>query len=119
MEFSIRLYALVAAKYGINCNVIIPGVTDGDAWGEIAHGVGMTKKAFFHNAISGGWIPMNEIIDTTDIGDTVTFLAGSGGCRFITGLSLRVDAGFRLKPRELPKLKPLLDGLILVYTFDN
>jgi NAD(P)-dependent dehydrogenase (short-subunit alcohol dehydrogenase family) len=96
MEFSIRLYALEAAKYGINCNVIIPGFTKSDAWGKIAEKRGMTKEAFLNHIARSGKIPMQEVIDATDIGDTVKFLAGNGGGRFMTGLSLRVDAGLHL-----------------------
>lgn len=96
MEYSIRLFALETAKYGINCNVIIPGVTNSDAWGKLAAMRGMTKEAFFNKFMSMGKVPMNEVIDATDIGDTVKFLAGSGGGRFMTGLSLRVDAGLHL-----------------------
>ena len=40
---------------------------------------------------------MEEVIEATDIGDTVQFLAGFGVGRFMTGLSLRVDAGLHLK----------------------
>jgi len=95
MEYSIRLYALRAAKYGINCNVIIPGITRSDAWGKIAEKRGATCDQFL--AKMAGVIPMGEVIEATDIGDTVKFLAGSGGGRFMTGLSLRVDAGLHLK----------------------
>jgi NAD(P)-dependent dehydrogenase (short-subunit alcohol dehydrogenase family) len=42
-------------------------------------------------------VPAKEVIEATDIGDTVKFLAGPGGGRFMTGLSLRVDGGLHLK----------------------
>lgn len=96
MEFSIRPYALAAAKYGINCNVIIPGFTRSDAWNKVAEKRGSTGKDFLDKA-SATIVPMGEVIEATDIGDTVQFLAGFGGGRFMTGLSLRVDAGLHLK----------------------
>jgi len=95
MEYSIRLYALATAKYGINCNVIIPGFTRSDAWHKVAEKRGTTRDAFLEELSK--IIPMQEVIEATDIGDTVLFLAGHGGGRFMTGLSLRVDAGLHLK----------------------
>lgn len=96
MEYAIRLYAIEAAKFGINCNVIIPGVTRSDAWDKIAQKRGMNSAdEMLPNFMK--MVPMNEIIEATDIGDTVHFLSGFGGGRFMTGLSLRVDAGLHLK----------------------
>ncbi len=94
MEYVIRLYALEAAKYKINCNAIIPGVTRSDAWEKIALKNGTTKQEYLSRFESR--IPMKEVINGTDIGDTVKFLAGPGGGRFMTGLSLRIDAGLHL-----------------------
>jgi NAD(P)-dependent dehydrogenase (short-subunit alcohol dehydrogenase family) len=39
---------------------------------------------------------MPETIEPKEIGDVVAFLAGPGGGRFMTGLSLRVDGGLHL-----------------------
>lgn len=94
MEYSIRLYALELGKYGINCNVIIPGFTRSDAWDKVAEFRGSTGDVFL--SMIAKKVPMQEVIEATDIGDTVKFLAGSGGGRFITGISLRVDAGTHL-----------------------
>mmetsp|Transcript_16614 Transcript_16614/g.24838 ORF Transcript_16614/g.24838 Transcript_16614/m.24838 type:complete len:347 (-) Transcript_16614:2196-3236(-) len=94
MEYANRLYALEAANYNINSNVIIPGVTMSDAWEKIAVRNGTTRDEYLSRFQSR--IPMKEVIDSTDIGDTVKFLAGPGGGRFMTGLSLRVDAGLHL-----------------------
>mmetsp|Transcript_3024 Transcript_3024/g.6567 ORF Transcript_3024/g.6567 Transcript_3024/m.6567 type:complete len:297 (+) Transcript_3024:76-966(+) len=94
MEFSIRHYAHSAAKYGINCNVIIPGVTRSDAWETIAEKRGLTQDQLHGNFM--GMIPMKEVADGEDIGDVVAFLSGSAGGRFMTGLCLRVDGGLHL-----------------------
>lgn len=96
MEYAIRLYALEAAKYGINANVIIPGFTRSDAWGKIAEGRGMERDAFM-DRLKDQLVPLGEIVEATDIGETVAFLSGNGGGRFMTGLSLRVDGGLHLK----------------------
>ena len=91
-----RLYALEAAKYGINVNVIIPGVTKSDAWGKIAEGRGMERDAFLE-MMKDKMVPMGEIVEGTDIGETVAFLSGNSGGKFMTGLSLRVVGGLHLK----------------------
>lgn len=94
MEFAIRHYAHSAAEYGINCNVIIPGVTSSDAWGFVAGQRGMAQDQLM--GIMENVIPMKEVANGKDIGDVVAFLSGSGGGRFMTGLSLRVDGGLHL-----------------------
>ncbi|KAL7468108.1 hypothetical protein ACHAXS_008337 [Conticribra weissflogii] len=105
MEFSIRHYALSAAQYGINCNVIIPGVTRSDAWDKVAEQQGLSdKEAIF--ARSKGMIPMGDVAEAKDIGDVVAFLSGHGGGRFMTGLSLRVDGGLHLSRMAVGKPKP-------------
>jgi 3-oxoacyl-[acyl-carrier protein] reductase len=96
MEYAIRLYAANVAEFGINCNVIIPGVTRSDAWGKIAEQRGFTADGFLESFVAKA-VPAKEVIEATDIGDTVKFLAGPGGGRFMTGLSLRVDGGLHLQ----------------------
>jgi NAD(P)-dependent dehydrogenase (short-subunit alcohol dehydrogenase family) len=95
MEYANRLFALRAAPLGINCNVIIPGVTRSDAWGKISKQRGLERDEYLEQFMPN--IPMNEVIETKEIGDVVAFLSGSGGGRFMTGLSLRVDGGLHLK----------------------
>jgi NAD(P)-dependent dehydrogenase (short-subunit alcohol dehydrogenase family) len=95
MEFSIRHYALSAAPYGINCNVIVPGVTKSDAWDKVAQQQGLSSKEEMF-AKNKGMIPVGEVAEAKDIGNVVAFLSGYGGGRFITGLSLRVDGGLHL-----------------------
>lgn len=100
MEFSIRHYALSAARYGINCNIIIPGVTRSDAWDKVAEQQGLSnKEAIF--ARSKGMIPMGSVAEAKDIGDVVAFLSGHGGGKFMTGLSLRVDGGLHLSRMDV------------------
>mmetsp|Transcript_4185 Transcript_4185/g.8668 ORF Transcript_4185/g.8668 Transcript_4185/m.8668 type:complete len:402 (+) Transcript_4185:108-1313(+) len=104
MEFSIRHYALSAAQYGINCNIIIPGVTRSDAWDKVAEQQGLSdKEAIF--ARSKGMIPMGDVAEAKDIGDVVAFLSGHGGGKFMTGLSLRVDGGLHLSRMGVGKPK--------------
>ena len=94
MEFSIRHYAHSCGKYGINCNVIIPGVTRSDAWSALASQRDTTAEAIHANILPR--VPLGEVADGKDIGDVVAFLSGYGGGRFMTGLSLRVDGGLHL-----------------------
>lgn len=91
MEYSMRILARNAAEYGVNCNVIIPGAVETEAWSRLQDKRGgvdilgtVSKKAPLGHAP----------IQPTDIGDAVSFLARpNGGGRFITGVSLPVDAG--------------------------
>jgi NAD(P)-dependent dehydrogenase (short-subunit alcohol dehydrogenase family) len=94
MEFSIRSYAAATAELGINCNVVIPGCTKTEAWDKVAEQRGTTGEAFLKAFVQH--IPMPETIEPKEIGDVVAFLAGPGGGRFMTGLSLRVDGGLHL-----------------------
>eukprot|EP00429_Kryptoperidinium_foliaceum_P003040 CAMPEP_0176016260 /NCGR_PEP_ID=MMETSP0120_2-20121206/7758_1 /TAXON_ID=160619 /ORGANISM="Kryptoperidinium foliaceum, Strain CCMP 1326" /LENGTH=296 /DNA_ID=CAMNT_0017349249 /DNA_START=168 /DNA_END=1055 /DNA_ORIENTATION=+ len=90
MEFANRYYALRAAPFNINVNVVIPGVTRSDAWGKIAEQRGQDRESFLEvvKKIS----PMEHVIEAKELGSVVAFLASkSGGGRFMTGLSLRVD----------------------------
>lgn len=73
---------------------VISGVTSSDAWGFVAGQRGMTKDELM--GIMENMIPIKEVANGKDIGDVVAFLSGSGGGRFMTGLSLRVDGGLHL-----------------------
>ena len=96
MEFANRYYALRVAPYKINVNVIIPGVTRSDAWGMLAEKRGSDREALLEQMKKN--IPMQEVIDAKELGSVISFLASpTGGGRFMTGLSLRVDAGLHLK----------------------
>lgn len=96
MEFAIRYYALQVASLGINCNVVVPGVTRSDGWGKLAKRYGKTREEFMDGFVKDH-VPAAQVIEATDIGDCIQFLAGSGGGRFLTGLCLRVDGGMHLK----------------------
>lgn len=96
MEFANRYYALRAAPFNINVNVIIPGVTVSDAWGKIAETRGSDRDSMLDQMKS--MIPMQQVAEARHIGDVVAFLAStSSGGKFMTGLSLRVDGGLHLK----------------------
>ena len=96
MEFSMRHYAINAAKFGITANVIIPGVTRSDAWDKVAQqNQGLKSGEELFDRMKG-MIPLGEVAEGKDIGDVVAFLSGRGGGRFMTGLSLRVDGGLHL-----------------------
>merc|ERR1712070_991272 len=43
MEYAMRIYAVKAATKGVNCNVVIPGVTTSDAWSKLAEVRGMER----------------------------------------------------------------------------
>lgn len=100
MEFSIRLYALEAASYGINCNVVIPGFVRTGAWDKVAEQRGLSADKMLGSMVPKA-VPMQEVMDPYHIGDTVRFLAGSGGGKFMTGLSLRVDGGLHLGTKPM------------------
>ena len=96
MEFASRYYALRAAPYNINVNVVIPGFTRSDAWGKIAEQRGSNRDALLDGM--KGMIPMGQIVEAKELGSVIAFLASSnGGGRLMTGLSLRVDGGLHLK----------------------
>jgi NAD(P)-dependent dehydrogenase (short-subunit alcohol dehydrogenase family) len=98
MEHTMRLYALAAAKWNVNANVIVPGVTRTEAWERMAEYRGMSDKLSIMNRVAES-VPMKDsVVDPRDIGDVVVFLSqpGSGG-RFITGQTIPVDGGLSLR----------------------
>lgn len=108
MEYSMRIFALNAAPMGVNCNVIVPGITKSEAWERLVrHGndsggkqEGGEKKKSWKSGLEdyAQRVPMKEVIDPKDIGDAVVFLSSrTGGGRFVTGQALVVDGGFTMK----------------------
>jgi len=96
MEYAMRLFALRTADIGINCNVLIPGVTISDAWMKISEKVGKTREEFMGSMVMKS-VPMKCVLEPKDIGDVVKFLCSpEGGGRFVTGVSLSVDGGLHL-----------------------
>merc|ERR1740139_1578340 len=94
MEYTMRLFALRCAGKNINCNVVVPGVTNTDAWGKLAASRGMDKDEMVAG-ISGRISPMGSM-SPKQLGDAVAFLCSPQG-RIITGVSLPVDGGVHLK----------------------
>ncbi len=94
MEYAMRLIALRCAGKGVNCNVVIPGVTDTDAWGRLAETRGSTREELV-SGISSRLSPMGSMTPR-QLGDAVAFLCSPQG-RLITGVSLPVDGGVHLK----------------------
>jgi NAD(P)-dependent dehydrogenase (short-subunit alcohol dehydrogenase family) len=95
MEFANRYFALRAAPYNINVNVVIPGFTRSDAWAKIAEQRGTDRDSFLESIKDK--IPMQQIVEAKELGSVVAFLSATkGGGRLMTGLSLRVDAGTHL-----------------------
>ena len=89
-----RLFAMRAAPGGINCNVVVPGVTVTDAWGRLAATRGMEKDELV-GGIAGRLSPMGSVTPR-QVGDGVAFLCSPQG-RIVTGVSLPVDGGVHLK----------------------
>lgn len=98
MEYAMRLFAVRAAEIGVNCNVVIPGVTQTEAWSRLEESIGMKSGAMFDSIQKRS--PMGEGLMPRDIGDVVDFLCGEHGGRFITGVSLPVDGGLHLRMKD-------------------
>ena len=94
MEYAMRLFAVRCAPKGINCNVVVPGVTETDAWGKLAEKRGMKKEELVAG-IASRLSPMGAM-QPRQLGDAVAFLCSPEG-RIITGVSLPVDGGVHLK----------------------
>ena len=94
MEYAMRLFALRSAAKGVNCNVVIPGVTTSDAWGKLAEKRGMSKDDLM-KSVSSRHSLMGSM-SCRELGDAVAFLCSPAG-RLITGISLPVDGGVHLR----------------------
>lgn len=97
MEYSMRILAHNAARHGITCNVIIPGVVQTDGWARLSAQQTGNAETLLQRVQPN--IPLRgSIMDPTHIGDVVAFLAQPhGGGRYITGQVLVVDGGLTLK----------------------
>jgi 3-oxoacyl-[acyl-carrier protein] reductase len=96
MEYSMRIYATKVASRGINVNVIVPGVTQTDAWTKIAKRRGLDDSSKMMEAIIERGVPLKKVVDPTDIGNFVKFLCTGSG-KFITGQVIPFDGGMHLK----------------------
>ena len=95
MEYAMRLFAMRAAPRRINVNVIVPGVTETDAWGRLAATRGADRDEMVQG-IAGRICPMGTTMTPRQLGDVVAFLCSPQG-RFVTGVSLPADGGVHLK----------------------
>lgn len=98
MEYAMRLYAIRAAEIGVNCNIIIPGITQTEAWTRLEESSGMKEGQLLDNLKTRS--PMGGTLTPKDIGDVIEFLCDHRGGRFITGVSLPVDAGLHLRSNQ-------------------
>ena len=91
MEYAMRLYALRSGVRGVNCNVVIPGVANTEAWDNLSklRGDSNVMEKIAQLSPMGGTCPL-------DIGRAVSFLCSVYG-RPITGMSIPVDNGIHLK----------------------
>ena len=95
MEYAMRLFALKAAQKGVNCNVVIPGVTLTDAWKKMASGRNEAVMDTIQGVVDQ-LVPMKTHMTPRQVGDVVEFLCSERG-RFITGVSLPADGGVHLR----------------------
>jgi glucose 1-dehydrogenase len=85
-----RTMAVELAPYHINVNVIHPGLTDTPGTRTVISAEVLQRAS--------KRIPWGRLGTPEDVGKAVTFLA-SDDADYITGISLRVDGGFKLGPR--------------------
>ena len=98
MEYSMRIYALKAAERNINANVVVPGYVQTEAWTKLAQSRGLPDEKQMMEGLVDRRVPQKKAMLPRDIGDAVAFLCSEAG-RWITGISLPVDAGLHLNPR--------------------
>ena len=74
--------------------VVVPGVTDTDAWGKLAATRGTSKDDLVAGIASR--LSLMGAMTPRQLGDAVAFLCSPQG-RLVTGVSLPVDGGVHLK----------------------
>jgi len=79
----------------VNCNVVVPGVTETGAWSKLAETRGVDRDQMV-NGIASRICPMGVTMTPRQLGDVVSFLCSPPG-HFITGVSLPADGGVHLK----------------------
>lgn len=82
-----RVTALEWAEYGIRVVTVSPGAIETDMNRDAIDGIG---RDHFHE-----WIPAGRIGETSEIGQTITFLCGDAAS-YITGTELYVDGGYSI-----------------------
>lgn len=94
MEYASRLFALRGAARGIRSNVVIPGITETQAWEKIASTRGIDPTVLVSN-LADRIAPMGTM-KARELGDTIAWLCSDDG-KWVTGVSLPVDGGVHLK----------------------
>lgn len=95
MEYAMRLFALSAAARRVNVNVVVPGVTETDAWQGLAKSRGVDAGNLIRT-FADHIVPMKRAMTPRDVGDIIGFICSKRG-RWITGVSLPADGGVHLK----------------------
>lgn len=94
MEYAMRIFALSGAKKNVNCNIVVPGTIETEAWDSIAARHGLERASFMEHFVRN--VPMMRSAAAREVGDVVAFLCGQKG-RYITGVCLPVDGGLHLR----------------------
>ncbi len=96
MEYSMRIYAKVAAERSINVNVIVPGVVQTEAWDNMINyrHCDETTSAMLQRLVDQ-MVPLKRVTQPTDIGEVIAFLCSATG-KLITGMTLPVDGGMHI-----------------------
>mmetsp|Transcript_104123 Transcript_104123/g.335721 ORF Transcript_104123/g.335721 Transcript_104123/m.335721 type:complete len:294 (+) Transcript_104123:114-995(+) len=95
VEVAARYYAKNLAPKGITVNVVIPGITESDAWKNLGKGKGKGQGNEMCHSVAERACPMGRAQSARELGEVVAFLCGPHG-RYITGVALPVDGGLHL-----------------------
>jgi NAD(P)-dependent dehydrogenase (short-subunit alcohol dehydrogenase family) len=88
-----RVMSYELAPHGITCNVIAPGATYSEEWGDTLDDPAEVRRI-------EAAIPLGRIGNPADMGEAVLFLV-SPGADYITGVCLDVDGGLLTSPTHV------------------
>jgi len=111
METTARYYAKTLASRRITVNCVIPGITESDAWKNMAKssGKGNTEDNTYCQTVAVRNCPMGYAQSARNLGEVVRFLCGPHA-RYITGVALPCDGGLHLGSPPPSKGKGKGDG---------
>ncbi|KAG7336927.1 dehydrogenase [Nitzschia inconspicua] len=97
MEYSMRIFAKVAAERNINVNIVVPGIVQTEAWDSMEkyRQDGESTEVMLKRLVEY-LVPLKRVQQPTDIGEVIAFLCSPSG-RFITGLTLPADGGQHIR----------------------